>query len=345
MACAIYSIMYITNTTHNINGVLDKCINTGLSIKDSLVVLNTLFSGRVKFTKADIETRKSTYERNKVKLSGLISMPIVIQKSAEWYEIRKNLITASDFAQALGEGKFGTQKQLYKKKCGFDDDAFNPNLPPLKWGNMFEYVAQTIYSQRNSVTIHEFGIIKHPHYDFFGASPDGITENGVMLEIKCPFKRKINGEIPTQYYYQIQGQLDVCDLDECDYFECEFDDVIVTELSFKNMNGVFESGVILERPGPIYTYSEIKTVWKKGEIEQWVNKNKEEGDIIHNYRLTTCNTMRVERDHNFIKEKLEQLREIWNKVVEYRTDESLYKKEICKTSSYSRSFKIDDYVL
>jgi hypothetical protein len=32
-----------------------------------------------------------------------------------------------------------------------------------------------------------------------------------MLEIKCPFRRRITGEVPLQYYYQIQGQL-----------ECEF---------------------------------------------------------------------------------------------------------------------------
>ena len=29
--------------------------------------------------------------------------------------------------------------------------------------------------------------------------------------------------MPQQYYYQIQGQLDVCGLDECDYLECEFE--------------------------------------------------------------------------------------------------------------------------
>ena len=42
-----------------------------------------------------------------------------------------------------------------------------------------------------------------------------------MLEIKCPFKRKINGSIPDQYWMQIQGQLEVCNLEECDYLECE----------------------------------------------------------------------------------------------------------------------------
>ena len=47
------------------------------------------------------------------------------------------------------------------------------------------------------------------------SSPDGISELGIMLEIKCPFKIKIDGSIPEQYWMQIQGQLEVCDLEEC----------------------------------------------------------------------------------------------------------------------------------
>jgi hypothetical protein len=44
-----------------------------------------------------------------------------------------------------------------------------------------------------------------------------------MLEIKCPWRRRIvEGDVPTQYYYQIQAQLAVCGLTECDFFECEF---------------------------------------------------------------------------------------------------------------------------
>lgn len=46
--------------------------------------------------------------------------------------------------------------------------------------------------------IYEFGLMKNPHHDFFGASPDGISELGVMLEIKCPYKRRptLNPIIP-----------------------------------------------------------------------------------------------------------------------------------------------------
>ena len=44
-----------------------------------------------------------------------------------------------------------------------------------------------------------------------------------MVEIKCPYSRKLKKDyIPEKYYYQIQGQLAVCNLKECDYVECIF---------------------------------------------------------------------------------------------------------------------------
>ena len=68
-------------------------------------------------------------------------------------------------------------------------------------------------------------------------------------------------------------------------------------------------------------------------------------DIVHYYRLDACNCMRVERDQVFLDEKIELLRGVWEKIMQYRDDESLYKKEVSKTSSYSRSLKIDEFLL
>jgi hypothetical protein len=65
--------------------------------------------------------------------------------------------------------------------------------------------------------------MRHPAPEnvFLGASPDGISDDGVMLEIKCPPRRVICGT-PTDYYWaQMQGQLEVCDLERCDFLECK----------------------------------------------------------------------------------------------------------------------------
>ena len=89
---------------------------------------------------------------------------------------------------------------------------------------MFEDMAIRCYKQiNNNIPVHIFGIIQNKNIEHFGASPDGITDLGIMVEIKCPFSRQIKKDfIPEKYYYQMQGQLAVCNLTECDYVECEF---------------------------------------------------------------------------------------------------------------------------
>ena len=70
--------------------------------------------------------------------------------------------------------------------------------------------------------VKEFGLIQHTKVEWLAASPDGITPSGKMLEIKCPFRRKITGIPPLYYTIQCLIQLEVCDLEECDFQECKF---------------------------------------------------------------------------------------------------------------------------
>ena len=113
---------------------------------------------------------------------------------------------------------------LAKKAGVYIDNTNFQSVPPLKWGNMFEDMAIRCYKQiNNNINIHKFGIIQNKMIQHFGASPDGITDIGIMVEIKCPFSRQIKKDvIPEKYYYQMQGQLAVCNLSECDYVECDF---------------------------------------------------------------------------------------------------------------------------
>ena len=63
----------------------------------------------------------------------------------------------------------------------------------------------------------DFGLIPHPTFKAFGASPDGICDDTGndfalrMVEIKCPPKRKFTKTCPPHYLMQVQGQLEVCD--------------------------------------------------------------------------------------------------------------------------------------
>lgn len=307
-------------------------------------VIHALFSTPV-IDKAYIRERIKKVQGYQTQLLKLKALPVVEQRSETWYNMRKRLITASDFAQALGEGKFGTQKQFYQKKCGYEEEKFNPNVPPLKWGVMFESMAAGIYSARNGMVLHEFGLLPHPTVPFFGASPDGITSLGIMLEIKCPYKRKITGEIPMQYYYQIQGQLDVCGLEECDYLECEFFEYADEQEFLEDTEHLYERGIIIEYIPPdknaastsaSYVYSDIVTHGTsiKDQLKtlvEWAMQEEQNtpGYICtHYWKLKTYNVVRVYKDQSFVDDKLECLSVVWDKVKEYQDDHALYTKEV-----------------
>ena len=142
-------------------------------------------------------------------LKKLVSQPIIKQRTLEWFEARKNRLTASDLADAIKDTK--ASDTIAKKKAKIIKDNTNYNaIKALKWGTMFEPMATRIYSQiNNNIHVYEFGLICDEINEHFGASPDGINELGIMVEIKCPYSRKIiDGYIPDKYKLQIQrGQL------------------------------------------------------------------------------------------------------------------------------------------
>jgi putative phage-type endonuclease len=341
----------------SLDGMLDRFVRSnGLLTKWDKrkanavsTVINSMFSVNNLCNENYVKDRIAHIVKSKKQLEHLKTIPVIEQRSPQWHAVRKEIITASDFAQALGEGKFGTQKQIYQKKCGYDEEkAFNSSLPPLKWGTMFEPVASELYKIRFACELHEFGLIRHPTVDFFGASPDGITDYGVMVEIKCPYKRKITGEIPLQYYYQIQGQLDVCGLTECDYLECEFttrgdsQDDGDTQHVASNMNS--ECGIILEfedltsSSGVSYQYSKVQE--SKDTLDTlcgWVESSKATTHLPfirqHNWSLKVFSVVRVYKNDKFITEKLDNLKVVWDKIKAYQADKGLYTAEVSSTTS------------
>ena len=282
-----------------------------------------------------VQKRFIKYAENEVIIDELSKIPVIEQKSDEWHRVRQTIVTASDFAQALNEGKFGTQIDFLHKKSGYKDIPFDNNCPPLKWGVMFEDVASALYERRNSAKVIPFGLIKHPSVAHFGASPDGITTLGVMVEIKCPYRRKITNEVPKQYYYQIQGQLDVCGLDECDFLECEFKKVSTVD-DLKGMCELCEIGCIVETLKDEVTgfkYSDIFTSDETGinKLSSWIDMMQASTAnifAIHIWYLEFTNTIRVYKDPDFIDRKMSALKDVWNRVEMYRQDKDLYDTEI-----------------
>ena len=144
-----------------------------------------------------------------------ISIP---QHSELWYNKRLKMITASDCGTILGYNKYNNLDDLLKNK----KDNIRIENEYTKHGNYYEPIAIKIFQKKYNLKVYPIGLLIHKKYPFIGASPDGILSNNKILEIKCPLKRKINGNISLNYYAQVQLQLEVANIDEAYFYECEF---------------------------------------------------------------------------------------------------------------------------
>ena len=149
-------------------------------------------------------------------VAKLIDAEYAAQRSEEWLALRHNMLTASDAATAIGENPYETPKKLIQKKCGLI--KFDGNQATMH-GNKYEDEARIIYEERYGEKVHEIGLYPHPEIKWLGGSPDGITESGKLVEIKCPLSRQIKDEVPGHYMPQLQLLMEILDLDSCDFIQ------------------------------------------------------------------------------------------------------------------------------
>jgi putative phage-type endonuclease len=171
-------------------------------------------------------------------LEYLDTIPQTIQKSDAWFAQRREKITASSAAKALGElpKRYSNSKPEYLILEKLDIGPPFPENDFVHHGKKYEEIATKIYENIYNVQIKEYGLMPHPEISYLGASPDGIITKytlnndftnmiGTMLEIKCPFRRKIktsgNDICPSYYHTQVLQQLECCDLEKCDFWQCE----------------------------------------------------------------------------------------------------------------------------
>ena len=201
---------------------------------------------------------------------------------------------------------------------------------------MFEPIAIQIYAHLNKTKIHEFGLIINDDISNFGASPDGITDEGIMIEIKCPYSRKIiSDKIPDKYQYQIQGQLAVCKLQECDYIECEFGSY-TSENEYLDaiIDDNYKHGIIAElRINGDYDYKYSSNNQNKKENLKELEKYKNEGYNLIYWYLKLINVQRV----TFDKNKWDT--EIANKITDFI---EIYKQEKINSNPLNQFIKEED---
>ena len=275
-----------------------------------------------------ISKRLAEIKKYRVELKALLKLPLMKQRSDEWFEARKTRLTASDLYDAVKGGNISIK--LAKKKANIIIDNINYNsIPALKWGTMFEPMASRCYSQKmNNINIHDFGLLCDADNKHFGASPDGINELGIMIEIKCPYSRKIaDGVIPDKYKMQIQGQLAVCKLNECDYIECIFKS-IETEEEYLDIDHTMIHGIIAEfynsKGEYVYFYSEPNKKPKEcveDIINQKNNADNGTGLKFSKYTYWKLDEMIIQRvifNSNAWENIIPKINMFWETVEEYK---------------------------
>lgn len=134
--------------------------------------------------------------------------PPMEQRSEEWYEMRKKVISASDIASAIGDNPHKSPESLLRDKVY--GATFTGNIY-TQHGQKYEPVACQKFCDLTGHTVFEFGLLPHPVHGFLGGSPDGVCADGSIIEIKCPMAREIKDEIPGYYYPQVQTVLEITD--------------------------------------------------------------------------------------------------------------------------------------
>jgi putative phage-type endonuclease len=284
-------------------------------------------------------------------LKCLQNIPQVKQRSPEWYEMRNGRLTASATAAALGKGKYESREQLLKKKAYPESEKWVTHTSgPLYHGTMLEAMTSRCYSQRmNDMVIHEFGMIKHPHMDCYGASPDGINELGIMIEIKTPYRRKVDGTILYEYMLQMQGQMAACGLLECDFVDCTLD-VLGNEAIYKHStveNVRTDHGIIVEyldEKGSLsFEYSPAYLT--VGECIEWKNNYVKMSTykIVKNtyWKLYKIVVTRVHFDSTLWNSLIPEIERFWKDVLKLR--ETPYEETTTKTKKPKNDVKNELY--
>ncbi|KAL4718047.1 hypothetical protein ACJJTC_012087 [Scirpophaga incertulas] len=160
-----------------------------------------------------------------------IERSTVLQKdSSEWLEIRKNLVTASNFGlickRKISIGTAPLVKNiLYKKNLA--------HIASIAHGIENEQQAIQQIQQQEKVVISPCGLFIDEMYPFIGATPDGLISDDIIVEDKCPitaakieFIEAVKGNKiqslkydkkthqfvinkNSNWYFQIQGQLHI----------------------------------------------------------------------------------------------------------------------------------------
>lgn len=135
-----------------------------------------------------------------------------LQRTAHWKEKRKGRVTGSMAGAALGLCPWRRPddmiRQMVREYHGAPNE-FSGNVA-TEWGVRNERAALLSFMRETGLDVQDCGFF--PYEEWSGASPDGITDDDAVLEIKVPFSLRNGGEfkpLSEQPHYYAQVQLEM----------------------------------------------------------------------------------------------------------------------------------------
>lgn len=222
--------------------------------------LNVTNEEYLEFTKSYILNYKISKQQKEE-----LSLSTVGQSSNQnWFLHRIGRITGSVAHRVFARRDTTDPSSLLNEIMGrsiFDDNK----LPPqIKYGRMHEEDALKHYVtierlKTAKFSIRKTGLVLLNNYPFLGASPDGITSTGKVVEVKCSwkFKEKTPKEaaINSGYIHKIEGTL-----------QLKKSSPWYTQMQFEMAACELEEGVLV-----LYTDRGICTIVVPFDIEFWTH--------------------------------------------------------------------------
>lgn len=313
------------------------------------------------------------------KITALKNLPQPKQKTPEWYEFRYNLITASNIYKALSSE--AQRNSLIFEKCkplnmSLAVNSSTNTETPFHWGIKYEPLTVMVYEYMFQTSVDDFGCIRHPKYDFIGASPDGINVDpsnkerfGRMLEIKNIVNREITGNPKEEHWVQTQVQMETCGLDECDFVETRFKEYanadefyedegreykgVILYFTMRTTNMTYEqlSENLTAVNTPIYKYMPLDIPLDKDSINSWIQNVR----ALHHNELILFTTIYwyldefscvlIPRNRAWFQAAVPIIQETWTTILKERNEgyeHRAAKKRTVKVEPIVHVDKIED---
>jgi putative phage-type endonuclease len=270
--------------------------------------------------------REPNIEEIQNKLAELRAIPQPAQRTPEWHAMRNNMLTASNIWKVFGSD--AQINSLIYEKC-MPVAGERQGGGARQWGTIYEPVSVLIYEDMYGTKVGDFGCITHQRHACLGASPDGINidpENsrfGRMIEIKNIVNRDITGIPLSEYWIQMQIQMETCGIDECDFVETrikQYDDATAfyadTTREYKGAICVF---IVREfsDANPVYKYKYSGV--RETQMGEWIIQTKQEMSgyvlFITNYwYLDEVSCVLVPRNPKWFATALPKIKGVWKTI-------------------------------